>query len=77
MFGNLKALPKPMGTYVVGLTEMSFTDDTRVGLFEFATEEPRHVPVMIFYPADHHYGKPQSPIHQKKRLNISANPHAV
>ncbi|WP_340013052.1 hypothetical protein [Paenibacillus sp. FSL K6-1318] len=66
MFGNLKALPKPMGTYVVGLTEMSFTDDTRVGLFEFATEEPRHVPVMIFYPADHHYGKPQSPYTSKE-----------
>lgn len=61
MFGNIKEFPKPIGTYLVGITEMQFSDETRKGLFDFDPEEVRIIPTTIFYPADNDGGKLTTP----------------
>ncbi len=50
MFGNLKELPKPLGDFAVGFMETEFTDTARTGIFAFAKDEAREVPVAIYYP---------------------------
>jgi dienelactone hydrolase len=61
MFSNIKEFPKPIGSYLVGITEMQFTDESRIGLFDFDPDEARIIPTTIFYPADSDCGKPTSP----------------
>jgi predicted dienelactone hydrolase len=57
MFKNLKEFPKPMGNYVVGITDIDFLDEKRKGVFSFAKAELRNIPTRIFYPADSNEGK--------------------
>jgi len=52
MLRKNKQFPEPPGEYIVGLNEMSFTDSTRQGLFDFAPDEFREIPILIFYPSD-------------------------
>lgn len=52
MLRKNKQFPEPPGEYIVGLNEMSFTDPTRQGLFDFAPDEFREIPILIFYPSD-------------------------
>jgi len=35
LFGNLKELPKPVGKYSVGITQLDFTDSSRKKVFAF------------------------------------------
>ncbi|WP_172199686.1 alpha/beta hydrolase family protein [Saccharibacillus qingshengii] len=58
MLRTLPTFPVPLGTYTVGLTEMSFLDLSRKGLFDFAPDEFREIPVLIFYPADSDHDRP-------------------
>ncbi|QUI22403.1 hypothetical protein HZI73_08855 [Vallitalea pronyensis] len=53
MFGNVKELPKPVGTYTVGITQMVLTDKTRKQVFPFEDKDAyRNVPITVFYPSD-------------------------
>lgn len=60
MFRKTKEFPKPLGEFMVGLSEMSFTDSARKGLFEFAPDESREIPILIFYPSDSAQGREPS-----------------
>lgn len=60
MFRKNKEFPKPLGEYTVGLAEMSFTDSSRQGVFEFAPNESREIPILIFYPSDDTQGRERS-----------------
>lgn len=57
MFGNLKEIPKPIGKYNVGITQMDFIDLNRKEVFEFENGDHRKIPVIIFYPIDNVQGK--------------------
>lgn len=61
MFGNLKELPKPVGEYTVGITEMNFKDLNRKGVFPVDKGAPREIPATIFYPAESDEGKANAP----------------
>lgn len=61
MFGNLKEFPKPIGSYVVGITKIDFLDEKRKGVFDFAKDELRKIPTRIYYPADSNEGKVNEP----------------
>ncbi|MDJ0632410.1 MAG: hypothetical protein QNJ34_04380 [Xenococcaceae cyanobacterium MO_188.B29] len=58
LFGNLKELPKPVGKYPVGITQLDFTDKSRKKVFPFEEDNAfREIPVKIFYPAESNEGK--------------------
>ena len=38
LLGNLKELPKPVGKYLVGITQLDFTDKSRKKVFPFEWE---------------------------------------
>ena len=58
LFGNLKELPKPVGKYLVGITQLDFTDKSRKKVFPFEEDNAfREIPVKIFYPAESNEGK--------------------
>lgn len=76
MFGNVKEFPKPLGQYVVGITEMDFVDQERKGVFNFCKDEVRKIPTRIFYPADSREGKNSSPyLHDEERMAIAKASH--
>ena len=53
LFGNLKELPKPLGKYIVGITQLDFTDRSRTKVFPFENDNAyRKIPITIFYPAE-------------------------
>ncbi|MGF7059027.1 hypothetical protein [Brassicibacter mesophilus] len=71
MFGNLKELPKPVGTYTVGITHMDFIDQARKQVFPFEeTKAYREIPVTIFYPSDSTEGKNTAPYAFPEALEV-------
>ncbi|MEM9773049.1 MAG: hypothetical protein AAF902_00605 [Chloroflexota bacterium] len=62
MFGNLNELPKPIGDYIVGITQI----DTR-----FKTQNGREkvVPALVYYPADDNNGREPTPYASAKELH--------
>ncbi len=59
---NLTELPKPVGKYVVGITQLDFTDKSRTKVFQFEEDNAfRKIPVTIFYPAESDRGKDSAP----------------
>ena len=62
LFGNLKELPKPVGKYSVGITQLDFTDSSRKKVFAFEEDNAfRKIPVTIFYPAENDSGIDSAP----------------
>ena len=62
LFGNLKELPKPLGKYIVGITQLDFTDKSRKKVFPFEEDDAfRKIPVTIFYPAESNENKDSAP----------------
>ena len=62
LFGNLKELPKPVGKYTVGITQLYFTDRSRKKVFPFEEDNAfRKIPVTIFYPAESNGNKDSAP----------------
>ena len=62
LFGNLKELPKPLGKYIVGITQLDFTDKSRKKVFSFEKDDAfRKIPVTIFYPAESNENKDSAP----------------
>ncbi|MEM8718566.1 MAG: hypothetical protein AAGE84_04560 [Cyanobacteria bacterium P01_G01_bin.39] len=62
LFGNLKELPKPLGKYIVGITQLDFTDKSRKKVFSFEKDDAfRKIPVTIFYPAESNQNKDSAP----------------
>ena len=62
LWGNLKELPKPVGKYVVGITQLDFTDKSRTKVFQFEEDNAfRKIPVIIFYPAESDRAKDSAP----------------
>ncbi|MEM8780531.1 MAG: hypothetical protein AAGF26_17040, partial [Cyanobacteria bacterium P01_G01_bin.49] len=58
LFGNLKELPKPLGQYIVGITQLDFIDKSRKKVFSFEKDNAfRKIPITIFYPAENNDGK--------------------
>ncbi len=58
LFGNLKELPKPVGKYTVGITQLDFTDKSRKKVLTFEEDNAfRKIPVTIFYPAESNKGE--------------------
>lgn len=53
MFENVKELPKPLGSYVVGITQTEFTYNYK--------DEQRDISVFIYYPADNSEDKESYP----------------
>ncbi len=57
-FKNSKELPKPVGKYIVGITQLDFVDRSRKKVFPFEEEDAfREIPVKIFYPAENNENK--------------------
>ena len=62
LFGNLNELPKPLGKYIVGITQFDFTDKSRKKVFSFEKDDAfRKIPVTIFYPAESNENKDSAP----------------
>ena len=62
LFGNSKELPKPVGKYVVGITQLDFTDKSRKKVFPFEIDNAfRKIPITIFYPAESNEGEESAP----------------
>ncbi|WP_036799077.1 hypothetical protein [Pleurocapsa sp. PCC 7319] len=58
LFGNVKELPKPVGKYIVGITQLDFTDKSRKKVLTFEEDNAfREIPVIIFYPAESNGGQ--------------------
>lgn len=51
-------LPKPSGQYAVGVRTIEMKDDSRLGVFMAAADEPRRLLVRIWYPAQSVSGEP-------------------
>jgi dienelactone hydrolase len=49
---KITALPKPAGSYQVGLVRLNFVDENRTDPFPAAKGEKRDVPLIIWYPID-------------------------
>lgn len=49
-----ESLPKPTGTYFVGVTYQSFVDTTRKELFDNTQQKNREIAVKVWYPSDIH-----------------------
>jgi len=52
VFGQANSLPKPTGTYAVGVTYLNFTDEKRIELFDNNLKNKREITVKAWYPAD-------------------------
>ncbi len=50
--GQTEALPKPSGKHSIGVTYLSFTDDSRKELFDNSHQNNREITVKIWYPSD-------------------------
>ena len=62
LFGNSPELPKPVGKYLVGITQLDFTDRSRKKVFPFEEDNAfRKIPVTIFYPVENNGGKDSAP----------------
>lgn len=71
MFGNLKELPKPIGKYTVGITQMDFIDKSRKKVFEFEEDNAlREIPVTIYYPAESTEDKETAPYASPEEFEI-------
>ena len=71
LFGNLKKLPKPLGKYIVGITQLDFTDRSRTKVFPFEKDNAhRKIPVTIFYPAESNDGKDSAPYSSPESLEV-------
>ncbi|WP_019508375.1 hypothetical protein [Pleurocapsa sp. PCC 7319] len=71
LFGNSKELPKPVGKYVVGITQLDFTDKSRKKVFPFEEDNAfRKIPVTIFYPAESNQGKDSAPYSSPELLEV-------
>ncbi len=69
LFGNLKELPKPIGKYIVGITQLDFTDQSRKKVFPFEEDNAfRKIPVTIFYPAESNSNKDSAPYSSSELL---------
>jgi predicted dienelactone hydrolase len=51
-------LPRPSGQYAVGVRTVEMRDDSRVGVFVAAPDEPRRLLVRVWYPAQSVSGDP-------------------
>ncbi len=49
---QITALPKPTGSYRVGVTHLNFVDENRVDPFPQAKGRCRDIPIIIWYPID-------------------------
>ncbi len=69
--GNLKELPKPLGKYLVGITQLDFTDYSRKKVFTFEEDNAfRKIPVTIFYPAERNDYKHSAPYSSPELLEV-------
>ena len=71
LFGNIKELPKPVGKYIVGITQLDFTDKSRKKVFTFEEDNTfREIPVIIFYPAESNEDKDSAPYSSPEVLEV-------
>ncbi len=71
LFGNLKELPKPVGKYIVGITQLDFTDKSRKKVLTFEEDNAfRKIPVTIFYPAESNEGEDSAPYCSPELLEV-------
>ena len=71
LLGNLKELPKPVGKYLVGITQLDFTDKSRKKVFPFEEDNTfREIPVTIFYPAESNEGRDSAPYSSPELLEV-------
>ena len=71
LFDNLKELPKPVGKYVVGITQLDFTDKSRTKVLTFEEDNAfRKIPVTIFYPAQSNIGLSSAPYSSPELLEV-------
>lgn len=52
-------LPKPSGQYAVGVRSFEIDDESRMGVFAAAPDEPRRLLVRVWYPAQGVSGEPE------------------
>ena len=71
LFGNSKELPKPVGKYLVGITQLDFTDKSRKKVFIFEEDNTfREIPITIFYPAESNKGRDSAPYSSPELLEV-------
>ena len=71
LFKNSKELPKPVVKYIVGITQLDFTDQSRKKVLTFEEDNAyRKIPVTIFYPAESNGGKDSAPYSSPELLEV-------
>lgn len=71
LFKNSKELPKPVGKYIVGITQLDFVDRSRKKVFPFEEDNAfREIPVKIFYPCQSNENKNSAPYSSAEVLEV-------